>query len=91
MVKSIARKHKRQFYGNKFTNTLKNNSTSAASTHLMVFIPTKINSPEYEDFIDMPVSSLPSTPVASNSHEPSQDESMTNESLSENPIAPESQ
>ncbi|GFU86575.1 hypothetical protein TNCV_4480111 [Trichonephila clavipes] len=29
MVKSIARKCKRQFYGNKFTNTSKNNSTSA--------------------------------------------------------------
>ncbi|GFW78209.1 uncharacterized protein TNCV_136781 [Trichonephila clavipes] len=29
MVKNIARKHKRQFYGNKFTNTSKNNSTSA--------------------------------------------------------------
>ncbi|GFY14283.1 uncharacterized protein TNCV_3614711 [Trichonephila clavipes] len=29
MVKSIARKRKRQFYGNKFTNTSKNNSTSA--------------------------------------------------------------
>ncbi|GFX96480.1 hypothetical protein TNCV_1441541 [Trichonephila clavipes] len=29
MVKSIARKGKRQFYGNKFTNTSKNNSTSA--------------------------------------------------------------
>ncbi|GFT31916.1 hypothetical protein TNCV_3467851 [Trichonephila clavipes] len=27
MVKSIARKRKRQFYGNKFTNTSKNNST----------------------------------------------------------------
>ncbi|GFV56359.1 hypothetical protein TNCV_3123551 [Trichonephila clavipes] len=29
MVKSIARKRKRQFYGNKFTNTSKKNSTSA--------------------------------------------------------------
>ncbi|GFY13797.1 uncharacterized protein TNCV_985691 [Trichonephila clavipes] len=29
MVKSIARKRKRQFYGNKFTNTSKNNSNSA--------------------------------------------------------------
>ncbi|GFS98120.1 hypothetical protein TNCV_3849951 [Trichonephila clavipes] len=29
MVKSIARKSKRQFYGNKFTNTSKKNSTSA--------------------------------------------------------------
>ncbi|GFW94523.1 hypothetical protein TNCV_3904331 [Trichonephila clavipes] len=29
MVKSIARKRKRQFYGKKFTNTSKNNSTSA--------------------------------------------------------------
>ncbi|GFX89882.1 uncharacterized protein TNCV_1535291 [Trichonephila clavipes] len=29
MVKSVARKRKRQFYGNKFTNTSKNNSTSA--------------------------------------------------------------
>ncbi|GFV11100.1 hypothetical protein TNCV_2718441 [Trichonephila clavipes] len=29
MVKSITRKHKRQFYGNKFTNTSKKNSTSA--------------------------------------------------------------
>ncbi|GFS49544.1 uncharacterized protein TNCV_2968381 [Trichonephila clavipes] len=29
MVKSIARKRKLQFYGNKFTNTLKKNSTSA--------------------------------------------------------------
>ncbi|GFV81639.1 hypothetical protein TNCV_1702961 [Trichonephila clavipes] len=28
MVKNIARKRKRQFYGNKFTNTSKNNSTS---------------------------------------------------------------
>ncbi|GFU11522.1 uncharacterized protein F54H12.2 [Trichonephila clavipes] len=28
-VKSIAKKRKRQFYGNKFTNTSKNNSTSA--------------------------------------------------------------
>ncbi|GFX41142.1 hypothetical protein TNCV_2218401 [Trichonephila clavipes] len=28
MVKSIARKRKRQFYGNKFTNTSKKNSTS---------------------------------------------------------------
>ncbi|GFX57249.1 hypothetical protein TNCV_2965281 [Trichonephila clavipes] len=29
MVKSIARKRKRQFYGNKFTKTSKKNSTSA--------------------------------------------------------------
>ncbi|GFX74499.1 hypothetical protein TNCV_3213861 [Trichonephila clavipes] len=29
MVKSIAKKRKRQFYGNKFTNTSKKNSTSA--------------------------------------------------------------
>ncbi|GFW16572.1 hypothetical protein TNCV_2351961 [Trichonephila clavipes] len=29
MAKSIARKRKRQFYGNKFTNTSKKNSTSA--------------------------------------------------------------
>ncbi|GFT97691.1 reverse transcriptase domain-containing protein [Trichonephila clavipes] len=29
IVKSIAKKRKRQFYGNKFTNTSKNNSTSA--------------------------------------------------------------
>ncbi|GFW64321.1 hypothetical protein TNCV_273451 [Trichonephila clavipes] len=29
MVKSIARKRKWQFYGNRFTNTSKNNSTSA--------------------------------------------------------------
>ncbi|GFY06797.1 uncharacterized protein TNCV_482021 [Trichonephila clavipes] len=29
MAKSIDRKHKRQFYGNKFTNTSKKNSTSA--------------------------------------------------------------
>ncbi|GFX70709.1 hypothetical protein TNCV_1032371 [Trichonephila clavipes] len=43
----------------------------------MILIPAKLNSPDYDDFIDMfsvptPVSPLPPTPVASPSHEPSQ-------------------
>ncbi|GFT06239.1 hypothetical protein TNCV_800521 [Trichonephila clavipes] len=49
-----------------------------APTHLMILIPAKMNSPDYDDFIDMfnvptPISPLPPTPVASPSHEPSQD------------------
>ncbi|GFS97969.1 hypothetical protein TNCV_2019061 [Trichonephila clavipes] len=49
-----------------------------APTHLMILNPAKINSPNYDDFIDMfsvptPISPLPPTPVASPSHEPSQD------------------
>ncbi|GFT14863.1 hypothetical protein TNCV_3483201 [Trichonephila clavipes] len=49
-----------------------------ASTHLRILIPAKMNSPDYDDFIDMfsvptPISPLPPTPVASPSHEPSQD------------------
>ncbi|GFT27701.1 hypothetical protein TNCV_3570731 [Trichonephila clavipes] len=45
---------------------------------LMILIPAKMNSPDYDDFIDMfseptPVLPLPPTPVASPSHEPSQD------------------
>ncbi|GFT44358.1 hypothetical protein TNCV_5053981 [Trichonephila clavipes] len=46
--------------------------------HLMILIPAKMNSPDYDDFIDMfsvptPVSPLPPTPVASPSHEASED------------------
>ncbi|GFT68153.1 hypothetical protein TNCV_372921 [Trichonephila clavipes] len=46
--------------------------------HLMILIPGKMNSPDYNDFIDMfsvptPVSPLPPTPVASPSHEASED------------------
>ncbi|GFS68974.1 hypothetical protein TNCV_4569951 [Trichonephila clavipes] len=49
-----------------------------APTHLMILIPAKMNSPDYDDFIDMfsvptPILPLPPTPVASPSHEPSQD------------------
>ncbi|GFX85867.1 hypothetical protein TNCV_2472691 [Trichonephila clavipes] len=49
-----------------------------APNHLMILIPSKMNSPDYDDFIDMfnvptPISPLPSTPVASPSHEQSQD------------------
>ncbi|GFU72182.1 hypothetical protein TNCV_2151001 [Trichonephila clavipes] len=49
-----------------------------APNHLMVLIPAKTNSPDYDDFIDMfnvptPISPLPPTPVASPSHEQSQD------------------
>ncbi|GFT27486.1 uncharacterized protein TNCV_1275791 [Trichonephila clavipes] len=49
-----------------------------ASTHLMILIPAKMNFPDYDDYIDMfsvptPVSPLPPTPVASPSHELSQD------------------
>ncbi|GFT23897.1 hypothetical protein TNCV_3207561 [Trichonephila clavipes] len=47
-------------------------------THAMILIPAKMNSPDYDDFIDMfsvptPVSPLPPTPVASPSHEASED------------------
>ncbi|GFV39330.1 hypothetical protein TNCV_1230321 [Trichonephila clavipes] len=47
-------------------------------SHLMILIPAKMNSPDYEDFIDMfsvptPISPLPPTPVASPSHEASED------------------
>ncbi|GFY00038.1 hypothetical protein TNCV_1341361 [Trichonephila clavipes] len=49
-----------------------------APTHLMILIPAKIISPDCDDFIDMfnvptPISPLPPTPVASSSHEQSQD------------------
>ncbi|GFV57260.1 uncharacterized protein TNCV_2822771 [Trichonephila clavipes] len=49
-----------------------------ALTHLMILIPAKMNSPEHDDFIDMfivptLVSPFPPTPVASPSHEPSQE------------------
>ncbi|GFU33768.1 hypothetical protein TNCV_7611 [Trichonephila clavipes] len=49
-----------------------------APNHLMILIPAKINSPDYDDFIDMfnvptPISPLPPTPVASPSQEQSQD------------------
>ncbi|GFX21765.1 hypothetical protein TNCV_547021 [Trichonephila clavipes] len=49
-----------------------------ASNHLMIRIPTKMKSPDYDDIIDMfnvriPISPLPATPVASPSHEQSQD------------------
>ncbi|GFS54434.1 hypothetical protein TNCV_4809131 [Trichonephila clavipes] len=49
-----------------------------ASTHLIILIPAKMNSPDYDKFIDMfsvptPISPLPPTPVASPSHEQSQD------------------
>ncbi|GFU58309.1 hypothetical protein TNCV_167341 [Trichonephila clavipes] len=44
----------------------------------MILIPAKMNSPDYEDFIDMfsvptPISPLPPTPIASPSHEASED------------------
>ncbi|GFU16986.1 uncharacterized protein TNCV_721781 [Trichonephila clavipes] len=47
-------------------------------SHLMILIPAKMNSPDYEDFIDMfsvptPISPLPPTPIASPSHEASED------------------
>ncbi|GFU15976.1 hypothetical protein TNCV_2368951 [Trichonephila clavipes] len=47
-------------------------------THLMILIPAKMNSPDYDDFIEMftvptPISPLTHTPVAFPSHEPSQD------------------
>ncbi|GFU15832.1 hypothetical protein TNCV_2367821 [Trichonephila clavipes] len=49
-----------------------------APNHLMILIPAKMNSPDYDDIIDMfsvptPISPLPPIPVASPSHEPSQD------------------
>ncbi|GFW62767.1 hypothetical protein TNCV_2625301 [Trichonephila clavipes] len=49
-----------------------------APNHLMILIPAKMNSPDYDDFIDMfnvptPISPLPPTPVVSPSHEQSQD------------------
>ncbi|GFT68205.1 hypothetical protein TNCV_373351 [Trichonephila clavipes] len=49
-----------------------------APNHLMILIPAKMNSPKYDNFIDMfnvptPISPLPPTPVASPSHEPSLD------------------
>ncbi|GFX23079.1 hypothetical protein TNCV_360931 [Trichonephila clavipes] len=49
-----------------------------APNHLMILFPAKINFPEYDDIIDMfnvrtPISPLPPTPVASPSHEQSQD------------------
>ncbi|GFS80388.1 hypothetical protein TNCV_3448161 [Trichonephila clavipes] len=49
-----------------------------ARNPLMILIPAKMNSPDYDDFIDMfkvptPISPLPPTPVASPSHEQSQD------------------
>ncbi|GFU33739.1 hypothetical protein TNCV_2048041 [Trichonephila clavipes] len=49
-----------------------------APNHLMILIPAKMNSPDYDDFIDMfnvptPISPLPPTPVASPSQEQSQD------------------
>ncbi|GFS93447.1 hypothetical protein TNCV_2628261 [Trichonephila clavipes] len=49
-----------------------------APNHLMILIPAKMNSLDYDDFIDMfnvptPISPLPPTPVASPSHEQSQD------------------
>ncbi|GFW27958.1 hypothetical protein TNCV_768381 [Trichonephila clavipes] len=48
-----------------------------APNHLMILIPAKMNSPDYVDIIDMfnvrtPISPLPPTPVASPSHEQSQ-------------------
>ncbi|GFX32222.1 hypothetical protein TNCV_2658981 [Trichonephila clavipes] len=49
-----------------------------APTHLMIAIPVKMNSSDYDGFIDVfsvptPISPLPPTPVASPSHEPFQD------------------
>ncbi|GFV95835.1 hypothetical protein TNCV_1728851 [Trichonephila clavipes] len=49
-----------------------------APNHLMILIPAKMNSPDYDDFIDMfnvptPILPLSPTPVASPSHEQSQD------------------
>ncbi|GFS80743.1 hypothetical protein TNCV_86621 [Trichonephila clavipes] len=49
-----------------------------APNHLMILIPAKMNSPDYDDIIDMfnvrtPISPLPPTPVASPSHEQPQD------------------
>ncbi|GFY28453.1 hypothetical protein TNCV_1971072 [Trichonephila clavipes] len=49
-----------------------------APTHLMILIPAKMNSTDYDDFIEMftvptPISPLTPTPVAFPSHEPSQD------------------
>ncbi|GFS54576.1 hypothetical protein TNCV_2748981 [Trichonephila clavipes] len=49
-----------------------------APNYLMILIPAKMNSPDYDDIIDMfnvrtPISPLPPTPVASQSHEQSQD------------------
>ncbi|GFX47800.1 hypothetical protein TNCV_5002211 [Trichonephila clavipes] len=46
--------------------------------HPLILFPMKMNSPKYDDLIDMfylltPVSPLPPTPVASPSHEPSKD------------------
>ncbi|GFU01256.1 hypothetical protein TNCV_5124091 [Trichonephila clavipes] len=48
-----------------------------APNHLVILNPAKMNSPDYDDIIDMfnvrtPISSLPPTPVASPSHEQSQ-------------------
>ncbi|GFT64473.1 hypothetical protein TNCV_2382271 [Trichonephila clavipes] len=47
-------------------------------SHVMILIPAKMNSPDYDDCINMfsvltPVSLLPPTPVASPSHEASED------------------
>ncbi|GFW64482.1 hypothetical protein TNCV_813171 [Trichonephila clavipes] len=49
-----------------------------APTHLMILIPAKMNSLDYDDFVDMfslptSVSPLPPTSVASPFHEPFQD------------------
>ncbi|GFT63125.1 hypothetical protein TNCV_1801871 [Trichonephila clavipes] len=49
-----------------------------APAHLMILIAAKMSSLDYDDFIDMlsvptPLLPLPPTPVASPSHEPSQD------------------
>ncbi|GFU00042.1 hypothetical protein TNCV_2345871 [Trichonephila clavipes] len=49
-----------------------------APNHLMILIPAKMNSQDYDDIIDMfnvrtPISPLPPTPGASPSHEQSQD------------------
>ncbi|GFV61632.1 uncharacterized protein TNCV_187901 [Trichonephila clavipes] len=54
------------------------NSKVQDLAHLMILIPAKMNSPDYNDFIDMfsvptPISPLPPTPIASPSHEASED------------------
>ncbi|GFW49110.1 uncharacterized protein TNCV_467381 [Trichonephila clavipes] len=60
-------------------NKLKSKENSLkAPAHLMILTAAKMNSLDYDDFIDMfsvptPLSPLPPIPVASPSHEPSQD------------------
>ncbi|GFT15469.1 hypothetical protein TNCV_3264821 [Trichonephila clavipes] len=68
----------RQKNGRMITGKEHNSGPLKAPTHFMILIPSKMNFPDYDGFIDifsvpMPISSLPPTPVASPSHEPSQD------------------